>query len=99
MPARGAIDAFVDRLQPSDRVAVVVDGFGTASNVGFTTDRERVKAAVSRVAGQRGLPAAGGAPNHVIPVSNLAPGRYVLRAVTAAPNAPPHTQLRGFEKP
>jgi hypothetical protein len=40
---RAAIAAFLDRLQPFDRVALVVDGFGTASNFTFTTNRERVK--------------------------------------------------------
>ena len=52
---RSAIDGFLDRLQPSDRVALVIDGFGTSNNLAFTTDRERVKAAVGRIAGQRGL--------------------------------------------
>lgn len=52
---RSAIEGFLDRLQPSDRVALVIDGFGTANNLAFTTDRERVKAAVGRIAGQRGI--------------------------------------------
>lgn len=57
---RPAIDGFVDRLQPSDRVALVIDGYGTNNNLAFTTDRERVKSAVGRIAGQRGLAPGGG---------------------------------------
>ena len=57
---RPAIDGFVDRLQPSDRVALVIDGYGTNNNLPFTTDRERVKSAVGRIAGQRGLAPGGG---------------------------------------
>ena len=57
---RPAIDGFVDRLQPSDRVALVIDGYGTNNNLAFTSDRERVKSAVGRIAGQRGLAPGGG---------------------------------------
>ena len=47
-----AANAFVDRLSPSDRVAVA--GFGTgAPATTFTADRARVKLAISRMAGQK----------------------------------------------
>ena len=51
---RSAIDGFLDRLQPSDRVSLVIDGYGTATNIPFTTDRERVKAAVGADRGAAG---------------------------------------------
>ncbi len=35
----------------------------------------------------------------VLPIQDLAAGRYVLRAVLAAPNAPARTIMRSFEKP
>ena len=35
----------------------------------------------------------------VLPIQDLPAGRYVLRAVLAAPNAPAHTISRSFEKP
>jgi VWFA-related protein len=34
----------------------------------------------------------------VLPIQDLAPGLYVLRAVLVAPNAPAHTVIRAFEK-
>jgi VWFA-related protein len=47
-----AAGAFIDRLLPSDRVAVT--GFGLGAPVTpFTADRERVKRALSRMTGQR----------------------------------------------
>ena len=47
-----AADAFIDRLAPSDRIAVI--GFGTgALATPFTADRARVKAALSRMNGQK----------------------------------------------
>jgi VWFA-related protein len=49
---RRAVNGFVDRLQPSDRVALVGIGPG-APSVGFTADRERVKKAVEGTTGQR----------------------------------------------
>ena len=67
---RPAIDGFIDRLQPSDRVALVIDGYGTSNNLAFTTDRERIKSAVGRIAGQRGL-APGG--------SDVLDWRYAIR--------------------
>jgi VWFA-related protein len=63
---RSAVEGFLDRLQPSDRVALVVDGFGTANTLAFTTDRQRIKDAIGRIAGQRGLVAGSGAPNHAL---------------------------------
>lgn len=44
------VGEFVDRLQPSDRIAVVGIGPGNASTP-FTDDRERVKRAISRMSG------------------------------------------------
>ena len=47
-----AANAFVDRLLPSDRVAVA--GFGTgAPATTFTADRQRIKQAISRMTGQK----------------------------------------------
>jgi VWFA-related protein len=49
---RTAVNGFVDRLEPSDRVAVLGIGQGSAS-IPFTLDRARVKQAVERMPGQR----------------------------------------------
>jgi VWFA-related protein len=47
-----AANAFIDRLAPSDRVAVA--GFGTgAPSTTFTADRARVKQAIGRMVGQK----------------------------------------------
>jgi VWFA-related protein len=62
---RPAINTFIDRLQPSDRVAVAASGLGAANTLSFTTDHERVKNAVSKMVGQRGL-TDGGAPSHLL---------------------------------
>jgi VWFA-related protein len=50
-----AANAFIDRLQPSDRVAVAGIGLGAPSTV-FTSDRQRVKQAIARMVGQRTTP-------------------------------------------
>jgi VWFA-related protein len=47
-----AVEAFIDGLQPSDRVAAVGIGPGGQSTP-FTADRERVKRAVRQMAGNR----------------------------------------------
>jgi len=47
---RNAVNAFIDRLEPSDRAAVVGIGPGSVSE-SFTADRARLKAAVNRMAG------------------------------------------------
>lgn len=47
-----AANAFVDRLLPSDRVAVAGFGIGSPSTP-FTADKERVKKAISRMTGQK----------------------------------------------
>jgi len=47
-----AANAFVDRLSPSDRVAVAGIGVGAPATV-FTSDRARVKQAISRMVGQK----------------------------------------------
>jgi VWFA-related protein len=47
-----AANAFIDRLSPSDRIAVAGFGLGSPGAV-FTADRERVKRAISRMAGQK----------------------------------------------
>ena len=44
------VSQFIDRLQPSDRIAAVGLGPGNASTP-FTADRERVKRAISRMTG------------------------------------------------
>jgi hypothetical protein len=47
-----AANAFIDRLAPSDRVAVAGIGYGAPSTP-FTQDRARVKQALSRMVGQK----------------------------------------------
>ena len=47
-----AANAFIDRLTPSDRVAVAGIGVGAPATV-FTSDRARVKQAISRMVGQK----------------------------------------------
>jgi VWFA-related protein len=47
-----AANAFIDRLTPSDRVAVAGFGMGAPATA-FTADRARVKQAISRMAGQK----------------------------------------------
>ncbi len=49
---RNAVNGFINRLQPTDRVALVGIGPG-APSVPFTADRERVRKAVERTTGQR----------------------------------------------
>ena len=49
---RKAVNGFLDRLQPSDRVALVGIGPG-APSVGFTNDHERLRKAIDRTTGQR----------------------------------------------
>ena len=52
MAINKAANAFIDRLAPSDRVAVA--GFGTgAPATTFTADRARVKQALARMVGQK----------------------------------------------
>jgi hypothetical protein len=47
-----AANGFIDRLAPSDRIAVAGFGIGAPATT-FTADRERVKRAISRMVGQR----------------------------------------------
>lgn len=47
---RGAVNAFIDHLQPSDRAAVIGIGPGAPSTP-FTADRARLKRAVERLTG------------------------------------------------
>ena len=47
-----AAGAFIDKLTPSDRVAVAGIGLGAPSTA-FTSDRARVKQAISRMVGQK----------------------------------------------
>jgi VWFA-related protein len=47
-----AANAFIDRLSPSDRIAVAGFGTGAPATV-FTADRQRVKQAISRMVGQK----------------------------------------------
>jgi len=49
-----AANAFIDRLNPSDRVAVAGIGIGGPATV-FTADREKVKQAIGRMVGQKTL--------------------------------------------
>ena len=48
---RRAANAFIDRLQPADRAAVIGIGPGSPS-VGFTADRARLKKAIQAMVGQ-----------------------------------------------
>lgn len=48
---RRAANAFIDRLQPADRAAVIGIGPGSPS-VGFTADRPRLKKAIEAMVGQ-----------------------------------------------
>ena len=51
-PMRTAIEAFIDRLSSSDRVAIV--GFGaSAKSTSFLSDREQLKQALARLPGQQ----------------------------------------------
>ena len=47
-----AANLFIDKLTPSDRVAVAGIGVGAPATV-FTSDREKVKQAISRMVGQK----------------------------------------------
>lgn len=49
---RKTVNGFIDRLQPSDRIAAVGIGPGSSSTP-FTADRERVKQAIARMPGSR----------------------------------------------
>ena len=46
---KNGIDAFIDRLEPSDRLAAVAIGFGVSTPI--TTDRARVKTALMQMTG------------------------------------------------
>jgi len=48
---RSAVNNFIDRLQPSDRAAIIGIGLGAPSTP-FTADRARLKRAVERLTGQ-----------------------------------------------
>jgi VWFA-related protein len=52
MAIQKAAQAFIDRLEPSDRVAVAGFGIGAPATP-FTSDRERLKQALSRMVGQK----------------------------------------------
>jgi VWFA-related protein len=52
MAIQRAAQAFIDRLTPSDRVAVAGFGIGAPATP-FTSDRERTKQALSRMVGQK----------------------------------------------
>jgi VWFA-related protein len=77
---RSAIAGFLNRLQPSDRVALVVDGYGTSTNIPFTTDRERVRAAVGQIGGQRGLAPGGAGPDWRLAIRELLTGLKSIEA-------------------
>src|SRR6185312_1350424 len=52
MAINKAANAFIDRLAPSDRVAVAGIGLGAPSTP-FTQDRKRIKQAMARMVGQK----------------------------------------------
>ncbi len=65
-PIRDAVDGFLDRLTPADRVAII--GLGQPSvTTAFTADKEQLKQAVARIPGQRLTP--GGGSSHDISVA------------------------------
>ncbi len=53
---RGAVNAFIDHLRPTDRAAVLGLGLGAVSTP-FTADRARLKRAIERLVGQYQPPA------------------------------------------
>lgn len=77
---RSAIAGFLSRLQPSDRVALVVDGYGTSTNIPFTTDRERIRTAVGQIGGQRGLAPGGAGPDWRLAIRELLTGLKSIEA-------------------
>src|SRR5262249_42464822 len=66
-----AANGFIDRLAPSDRVAVVGFAPGSPSTV-FTSDRARLKQVISRMAGRRRAGAPGDAQHNIALVEALA---------------------------
>jgi VWFA-related protein len=54
-----AANAFIDRLSSSDRIAVAGLGYGSPATV-FTSDRPRIKQAISRMVGQKQVGLHGG---------------------------------------
>ena len=58
-PMRDAVEAFIDRLSPADRVAVV--GFGTgAKSTTFVSDHDQLKRALALLPGQQQVQYGGG---------------------------------------
>jgi VWFA-related protein len=75
-PISVALGAFVDRLSPGDRVAVIGLGLGRAADTPFTADRTRLKQAIGRMAGQKQTEAAaGGGRFWITPAEALAISR------------------------
>lgn len=66
-----AANAFVDRLLPTDRIAVASFGTGAPATV-FTADRARVKRAISRMAGQKQGGRPGGSRHNIALTEALA---------------------------
>jgi len=65
-PIRDAINGFIDRLTPADRVAVI--GLGQPSvTTPFLADKHQLKAAIERIPGQRQQP--GGASSHELGIA------------------------------
>jgi VWFA-related protein len=65
-----AANTFVDRLGPSDRIAVAGIGYGAPSTP-FTADRERVKKAISRMVGQKQAGKLGDLSGHNIGIAEV----------------------------
>ena len=76
-----AANAFIDRLTPSDRVAVAGIGLGAPATA-FTADRARVKQAISRMVGQK-LPTSMISQHAIALVEALAIGRGDSNALEA----------------
>jgi VWFA-related protein len=94
---RNSVNAFLDRLQPSDRVAAIGIGHGSPSTP-FTANRTRVKEAIALMAGQRSAISGGSMREYYVSISEamairrLEPGaleRVIARECAGIPREPP----------
>ncbi len=95
-PLRDAMDAFVDRIAPSDRLAVI--GFGQPSiTTPFLADKTQIKEAIGRIPGQKAAP--GSTSQHDVNVSAalaIADGDGSTLDLIAARDCPSSRQTRAF---
>jgi VWFA-related protein len=88
---RKAVDAFIDSLEPSDRIAVVGIGPGPQSTP-FTADRDLLKRTVARMAGSKSSP--GGSSRRITVTDALAvrsgmPGAFDRLVASECPSFRP----------